>query len=151
MAHQRRGRISLQGVIGQGRGRKLRSKIHQKYGGRCAYCGAEITIKQMQVDHIIPKRHYSEEYGCLIVGCTKFTEYGLNDIRNLNPACRPCNNRKAAFTLEEFRDEISEQVRRLRRDSGQFRIAERFGQIVSTETPVVFWFEIGKITRTRGV
>lgn len=119
----------------------MRNKVYQKYGGRCAYCGDEITLKQMQIDHIIPKRHYSEAHGCLIVEAKKFTEYGLNDIRNLNPACRPCNNRKSACTLEEFREEILEQVRRLRRDSNQFRLAERFGLVESKIKPVVFWFE----------
>lgn len=119
----------------------MRKTVHQKYGGRCAYCGEGITLKQMQVDHIIPKRHYSDVHGCLIVKAKKFTEYGLNDIRNLNPACRPCNNRKAACTLEEFREEIAEQVRRLRRDSNQFRLAERFGLVEVNEQPVIFWFE----------
>lgn len=119
----------------------MRKTVHQKYDGRCAYCGQEITLKQMQVDHVIPKRHYSEQHGCLIVKAKKFTEYGLNDIRNLNPACRPCNNRKSACTLEEFREEISEQVRRLRRDSNQFRLAERFGLVEAIDKPVIFWFE----------
>jgi 5-methylcytosine-specific restriction endonuclease McrA len=118
-----------------------RDVVHQKYGGRCAYCGEKITIAQMQVDHIIPKRHYSEQHGCLVVRCQKFTEYGLDDLRNLNPACRPCNNRKAACTLEEFREEIAEQVRRLRRDSNQFRLAERFGLVAVQEQPVRFYFE----------
>jgi hypothetical protein len=120
----------------------MRGQIHQKFGGRCAYCGQEITVKDMQVDHIIPKRHYSEIHGCLIVKAKKFTEYGLNDTRNLNPACRPCNNRKSSCTLEEFREEIAAQVTRLRRDSNQFRLAERFGLVVATEQPVLFYFEV---------
>jgi hypothetical protein len=119
----------------------MRVKVHAKYGGRCAYCGEEITIKQMQIDHIIPKNHYSEQHGCLIVGCRKFTDYGLNDIRNLNPACRPCNNRKSSHPLEEFRDEIAAQVGRLRRYQNGFRLAERFGLLTEVDRPVVFYFE----------
>jgi len=34
-----------------------RELVHSKFGGRCAYCGVEITIKQMQVDHIVPHWH----------------------------------------------------------------------------------------------
>ncbi len=27
-----------------------RKSVYEKFDGRCAYCGREITIKQMQVD-----------------------------------------------------------------------------------------------------
>lgn len=121
--------------------KKQRQAVWDKSGGRCAYCGEEITLKQMQVDHIIPKRNYSEKHGCMIVGCQRFEEYGLNDIRNLNPACRPCNNWKSAMTLDDFRSEIAAQVDRLRRYRNQFRLAERFGQVEATGKPVIFWFE----------
>ena len=119
----------------------MRNQVHQKYGGRCAYCGEEITLKQMQVDHIIPKRNYSETHGCLIVGCQRFEEYGLNDIRNLNPACRSCNKWKSAMTLDDFRSEIAAQVDRLRRYRNQFRLAERFGQVEATGKQVILWLE----------
>ena len=29
-----------------------RQQIYKKFGGRCAYCGCEITIKEMQADQI---------------------------------------------------------------------------------------------------
>jgi hypothetical protein len=128
--------------------KELREQVYQKYGGRCAYCGQEITIRRMQVDHVIPKRHYSEQHGCLIVKCRLFTEYGLNDIQNLNPACHSCNNRKSTHPLEEFREEIVAQLSRLRRDSNPFRLAERFGQVKETGEPVVFWFERYNATNT---
>lgn len=95
-----------------------------KYGSRCAYCGEPITPRQMQVDHIKPKR----------LG-------GTDDFDNLNPACGPCNNRKMILSVDEFRNEISAQVSRLRRDSGAFRLAERFGLIQTTGNCVVFYFE----------
>ena len=119
----------------------MREKVHQKYGGRCAYCGQEITMKQMQIDHIIPQRAYSEKHGCLIVGCQKFTKYGLNDLQNLAPACRPCNNFKSGMPLEDFRSEIAAQPERLRRYRNQFRLAERFGLVAVVNIPVVFYFE----------
>lgn len=30
-----------------------RQQIYEKFGGRCAYCGCEITIKEMQADQLI--------------------------------------------------------------------------------------------------
>ena len=33
-----------------------RAKIWAKFGGKCAYCGCEISLKDMQIGHIKPKR-----------------------------------------------------------------------------------------------
>lgn len=33
-----------------------RIKILQKYGGKCAYCGCNLTMKTMCIDHIYPIR-----------------------------------------------------------------------------------------------
>jgi len=38
--------------------KQKRIEIYSKYNGRCAYCGEEIQLKDMQVDHIIPKMSY---------------------------------------------------------------------------------------------
>jgi hypothetical protein len=35
--------------------KKVREQVHKKYNGKCAYCGIDITYKQMQVDHAIPQ------------------------------------------------------------------------------------------------
>ncbi len=118
-----------------------REVVHAKYDGHCAYCGCEITVKQMQVDHIIPKRQYSETHGCLIVNCQKFTEYGLDDIRNLNPACRVCNNWKLTHSIEQFRHEISMQVERVRAKTAGFRMSEKYGLVQEIKQPVIFYFE----------
>ena len=32
----------------------MRQQVYDKYHGHCAYCGREITMKEMQVDHIVP-------------------------------------------------------------------------------------------------
>ena len=38
--------------------KQQRIEIHSKFGGKCAYCGAETQLKDMQVDHIIPQSFY---------------------------------------------------------------------------------------------
>ena len=112
-----------------------RQIVYEKHDGHCAYCGCEITIKQMQVDHIRPKHNY--HYGDM----RKIPDYEPDDTRNLNPACRFCNYKKDTFTLEEFRKELSLQVTRARKTSYNFRMAERYGQIIINETPIRFYFE----------
>lgn len=110
----------------------LRERVHAKYGGCCAYCGVQITLKQMQVDHITP-RYLS------------YAHQNLEDFENLNPACRPCNNFKQVWTLEEFRHQLSEQVDRCRRYSVNFRNAERFGLLEVKRVAIVFYFERQKV------
>lgn len=53
------------------------------YRGRCAYCG---QAGQLQVDHRTP-----------------LARGGTNALRNILPACGPCNQRKHTLTESEFR------------------------------------------------
>jgi len=78
----------------------------------------------MQVDHIHPR------------SCG-----GGNEIENLNPACRLCNNFKAVWSLEEFRRNLAQQVERARKYSINFRNAERFGLVQVVSSEIVFHFE----------
>lgn len=34
-----------------------RQSVLDKYNGHCAYCGYQLTLKTMQVDHKIPQAH----------------------------------------------------------------------------------------------
>ena len=114
--------------------KKVREKIFSKYNGHYAYCGNKLgEIKDMQVDHIIAKRRHIDHH---------LLENGLNDDSNLNPSCRSCNKFKDTFSIEQFREEVSKQIERLRRDRPTFRLAERFGLIeCKEEKPVIFYFE----------
>jgi len=109
--------------------RELRERVHQKYGGHCAYCGVEISLAAMQVDHISPQH------------LNYIGQGDVNDFENLNPSCRPCNNFKAVWSLEEFRRHLSAQVDRCRQYSVNFRNAERFGLIAVLSTEIKFYFE----------
>ena len=80
----------------------VRQVVYEKYGGRCAYCGRKIAYKDMQVDHFIAKRAW--------------TESGTDDLSNLMPSCRMCNHYKRANSLETFRIYIREIPRKLRQN-----------------------------------
>lgn len=106
-----------------------RQAVYDKYDGHCAYCGREINIKSMEVEHIKCK-FLSKLYDGSVD----------NSIGNLNPACRKCNRHKGGMRLEVWRKELGLQVARLRKNA-QFDRALRFGQIKITESPVKFFFE----------
>lgn len=101
-----------------------RVKIHAKCGGKCAYCGCEITLKQMQADHLVP-----------------FELGGADEMENLLPSCRSCNHRKNTETIERFRDSIERFESVLARDSVTYKNAVRFRQVIPNPHPVVFYFE----------
>jgi 5-methylcytosine-specific restriction endonuclease McrA len=100
-----------------------RELIHQKYKGKCAYCGKDITVKNMQIDHVIPKYHG-----------------GTNEETNLMPTCRRCNHYKRAWDLESFRDMIRTLIYRLRKIY-IVKVAEDYGIIKIAEWDGVFYFE----------
>jgi 5-methylcytosine-specific restriction endonuclease McrA len=127
--------------------KELRTKIYNKCDGHCAYCGTDITIKQMQIDHVFPKnsKHYldyppqtiTSYWGTMIA--PKISD--IDDESNLLPSCRRCNNYKSSFYLEEFRYELKLQIQRARKQSVNFRNAERFGLLKVIEKPIIFYFE----------
>lgn len=102
----------------------LRQEVYNKYNGHCAYCGCKISIKEMQIDHILPQR----------LG-------GLTEIKNLNPTCRLCNHYKRATTLEVWRDEFLGKIIERLRKIYIFRVAEKFGMIEVKEWNKKFYME----------
>lgn len=66
--------------------RKKKLTVYEKYSGKCAYCGDNLSIENMHIDHIYPKA----------LG-------GSNGINNLNASCIYCNTTKGNKTLEEYR------------------------------------------------
>jgi len=102
-----------------------RKKVFEKYNGHCAYCGIELDLCNMQVDHIKSQRGYGE----------------FDEFENLNPSCPICNGWKHSDNLESFRRSIQQQVRKCRDYSRNFRMAERYGLVREIEKPIVFYFE----------
>jgi len=108
---------------------KQRLEVYNKYGGHCAYCGKAIEYKDMQVDHIMPRRIY---HGA---------EKGIVDrAENLNPSCRRCNHYKRANSLESFRMMLKTLHERVRK---QYicKVAEDYGIIHVEPWDGTFYFE----------
>lgn len=115
----------------------VRQIVYDKCGGHCAYCGCEITLKQMQVDHIQPHWHTLTEQQAIKSGITK----GSHDVENLNPSCARCNKWKSTYNLEQFRKVIETSLYRLNRDTPNFRLARDFGLVEEKEKKIIFYFE----------
>lgn len=101
-----------------------RQTVYDKCGGHCAYCGVGITLGQMQVDHVQP-----------------ISINGEDDLCNMLPACRSCNNYKHSMPLYMFRRAVEAWPEVLKRDSVTYRNAVRFGLVVPRPHHVVFYFE----------
>lgn len=104
--------------------KKERQQVYEKYNGHCAYCGKELDIKDMQVDHMIPLR----------LG-------GADDMTNYMPACRQCNHYKRGNSLEGFRTMIEEIPKKLERDNYIYRVGCNYGMVEPNCQQVIFWFE----------
>lgn len=104
-----------------------RLEIYNKYGGRCAYCGCELKLEEMTIDHILP----------LYRG-------GTNYPANLNPSCRSCNKYKATYTVEDFRKQLSLILGRLNDSKPTYRIAKRYGLIEENNHEIEFYYEISR-------
>ena len=111
-----------------------RQQIYDMFNGHCAYCGCEITLQQMQVDH--------KDCVDIFAGIYEAEGKDINGIDNLFPACRSCNHYKHTFTVERFRQALERMPSVLMRDNVTYRNAVRFGLIKHPENPKVeFYFE----------
>jgi 5-methylcytosine-specific restriction endonuclease McrA len=117
--------------------KEKRQQVYDKCDGHCAYCGVEITLKQMQVDHIQPHWHTFTEQQASQSNIVK----GSHDLDNLNPSCARCNKWKSTYSVEHFRKVVETSLERLERDTPNFRLARDYGIIEVIEKPVIFYFE----------
>jgi hypothetical protein len=130
-----------------------REQVRMMFGGKCAYCGCELTGK-WHADHIkAVMRDWGfvrDEHGRIVTknGISQTRVTGKlfrpeNDsLENLFPACVPCNIDKGCSDLEAWREYLHYRiVERLRVNSSTFRHAERFGVVAINPAPLVFWFE----------
>ena len=123
--------------------KELRKSVYDKCDGKCAYCGEELPYEKMHVDHIKPvirDMEYNREK-------RRYVSNGImlkpenHCFENMLPSCRACNNWKHSFDLETFRWDIEQQIIRLNKYSGGFRLAKRYGLVEEYGKAIVFYFE----------
>lgn len=122
-----------------------RKEIYSKFKGRCAYCGHQIKIEDMQVDHIIPKSTFSfhMETRHKVPSFLSHLQNGdVNHIDNLFPTCNICNLKKLNYSLEDFRQELNETIDKLENHSHTYKMAKRYNLVeTKTYSPIKFYFE----------
>lgn len=96
--------------------RKTREAVYAKCGGRCAYCGYEIRIKEMQIDHL-----------------ESFYNGGKDEIDNLLPSCRQCNFYKSAYSLDGFREMLMNVLPNSIAKLFQVKIGMKYGYLKKGE------------------
>lgn len=103
--------------------KKVRETVLKKYDGRCAYCGKEIDIKSLRVDHLIP-----------------FYNGGEDTLDNYMPACYKCNFYKSSLTLEQFREQMLTLHERIEKPFIA-RLGVDYGIVKIEPFPGNFYFE----------
>jgi len=112
--------------------KQQRQALHDKYGGRCAYCG-DLLPDKWHADHIEPIVRDWIKGGCL--------NPDNNHIDNFNPSCPSCNIVKSSLSMDSFRSLIGGFVKSLNRDSTQYKFAKRYGLVEEQNIEVKFYFE----------
>ncbi|MCP4052790.1 MAG: hypothetical protein GY739_06950 [Mesoflavibacter sp.] len=122
----------------------MRETVYKKFGGCCAYCGDDIHIKQMEVDHIIPKSNYDMFVMNNYKIPTFLKHLTIDDVEHIDnkfPSCIKCNRFKDNYDLESFRRELFKQLERARKYSTNYQRALKWKQVKETPTPIIFYFE----------
>lgn len=117
-----------------------RNQVYNKFKGHCSYCGREITLKEMQVDHAHPKHlgHFYESSAMKEV--YKCKGDNVDALENLMPACRRCNHYKRGDNIEGFREKLLTLHERLSRNY-IYKVAKDFGIAIEVPFDGLFYFE----------
>lgn len=104
-------------------GYEVREYLLEKWGRKCAYCGAENV--PLEVEHLVPR-----------------SRGGSNRVSNLTLACRPCNQTKGSQTPAEFgHPHLPAQAQQPLRDAAAVNsIRHAIGnRLKALGLPVGFW------------
>ena len=112
--------------------KRQREAVFNKYGGRCAYCGYELTLRTMQVDHI--KAVYTSSIE------NDGVETQDDSLDNLNPSCRQCNFYKGTLDIEQFRKKIMTTLYETCQNTFQAKLAKKLGMLTVKQFDK-FYFE----------
>jgi len=112
-----------------------RRYILSKFDDRCAYCGCELDMDSLNVDHVVSKQAYRRIKEDLP------SNFEVDGIDNLFPACQSCNCSKCDGSVEWYRDKIHELRTSLLDLSPKVKIAMRLGYLTFSNKPIIFHFE----------
>ena len=115
-------------------------ELYLKFGGRCAYCGKEISKKSMVIDHLVSKQRAEALYGS-VDAYERALGVGINDRDNLMPCCRLCKHFKGTMGLEAFRSRIEGIPERLGKESALYKVGIDFGFFSASPWNVEFYYE----------
>ena len=120
----------------------VRQQVYDKYGGHCAYCGREIKMSEMQVDHAtaFAQQWYAKKEKCEEVA-QMIADDSINDLSNLMPACRACNFYKGINDIDGLRRRILTDLEHTCRSTFQTRLAMQYGMIEYKPWDGKFYFE----------
>jgi len=140
--------------------KKQRAELRGMFDGRCAYCGNELGDR-WHADHVEPVRRElrvvrDDQWRTRLVQTGALERPENDHIGNLMPSCAPCNIRKHAASLEDFRHGMQRALEVARAASSAYRHALRFGLLTEHPGPVVFHFEkvraaLAGVEHTQGV
>lgn len=69
--------------------RNLRISVIQRDGQRCVYCGVDLELNEIHLDHVIPEANG-----------------GPTNYQNLQVTCRKCNTEKGTLTEAAFENKL---------------------------------------------
>lgn len=118
-----------------------RDALRQKFGGRCAYCGGDLT--DMHADHLEPViRIQTDPWGRRLPAAEcRMVKPERNTVANMMPACKGCNLHKGGYSLEGWRDIVQRSAEIVAKQTSTFRAGVRLGVIAVSNAPVTFYFE----------
>ncbi|MCL2650297.1 MAG: HNH endonuclease [Candidatus Azobacteroides sp.] len=102
-----------------------REQVYKKYNGHCAYCGKEITMNEMQIDHFKAQI---------------WSKNPDNSFENLMPSCAECNRYKSAWNIEVIRNWLEKSKMKLLKTQ-DLRILNRLGVFYIYDKQIKFYFE----------
>lgn len=80
-----------------------RAAIFSVHGEKCYLCGGALTLKTMEVDHIIPEALLSDpkQLSIVLIALGRAANFQINSFENWLPACGSCNNAKSNTIFEQ--------------------------------------------------
>lgn len=121
--------------------KKDRQIVHDKFGGKCAYCGCEL-VKGWHVDHFEPvvRKLKFGNFG-QVTSTNEFHRPENDCMENYMPSCCSCNILKGSSSLEGFRHFIQNTVNSMSKRFTQYKFAKKYGLIIETGKTVQFYYE----------